>query len=58
MTVPVDPIATALVVSRCLDAMGIPYTVGGSIASSFAGEPRSTARSPNPLLEAGDDEPT
>jgi len=40
--VPVDPIETALVVSRCLDALGIPHTVGGSIASSFAGEPRST----------------
>jgi len=42
MMVPVDPIETALVVSRCLDALGIPHTVGGSIASSFAGEPRST----------------
>jgi len=42
MTVPVDPIETALLVSRCLDALGIPHTVGGSIASSFAGEPRST----------------
>jgi hypothetical protein len=42
MTVPVDPIETALVVSRCLDALGIAYTIGGSIASSFAGEPRST----------------
>jgi hypothetical protein len=42
MTIPVDPIATALAVSRCLEAMAIPYTVGGSIASSFAGEPRST----------------
>ena len=42
MTVPVDPIETALMVSRCLDALGIPHTIGGSIASSFAGEPRST----------------
>ena len=42
MTIPVDPIETALVVSRCLDALRIPHTVGGSIASSFAGEPRST----------------
>lgn len=42
MTIPVDPIETALVVSRCLDALGISHTVGGSIASSFAGEPRST----------------
>lgn len=42
MTATVDPIETALTVSRCLDAMGILHTVGGSIASSFAGEPRST----------------
>jgi hypothetical protein len=42
MTVPVDPIETALMVSRCLDALGILHTIGGSIASSFAGEPRST----------------
>jgi len=39
---PIDPIATALLVTRRLDAMQIPYTIGGSIASSFAGEPRST----------------
>ena len=37
-----DPIAVALVVARTLDALGIANTVGGSIASSFAGEPRST----------------
>ena len=42
MTEPIDPIATALLVVRHLDAMGIPHTIGGSIASSFAGEPRST----------------
>jgi hypothetical protein len=39
---PVDPIDTALAVGRRLDALGILYTVGGSIASSFAGEPRAT----------------
>jgi len=39
---PIDPIATALLVTRRLDAVQIPYTIGGSIASSFAGEPRST----------------
>lgn len=39
---PVDPIETALTVGRVLEALGIPYTVGGSIASSFAGEPRAT----------------
>ena len=42
MTVPVDPIALALSVAHVLDTLGIPYTVGGSLASSFAGEPRST----------------
>ena len=42
MTVPVDPIAVALAVTRALDALGIIHTIGGSIASSIAGEPRST----------------
>jgi hypothetical protein len=42
VTVDYDPIAIALIVARHLDALGITYTVGGSIASSFAGEPRST----------------
>lgn len=42
MTVDVDPIATALLVVRELEALRIPYTIGGSIASSFAGEPRAT----------------
>ena len=42
MTEPVDPIAIALTVTRALDALGIIHTIGGSIASSIAGEPRST----------------
>jgi len=42
VTDPVDPIAVAIAVSRILDSLQIPHTVGGSIASSFAGEPRST----------------
>ncbi len=42
MTVPIDPIAVAIVVARALDALGIVHTIGGSIASSIAGEPRST----------------
>jgi hypothetical protein len=42
MTEPIDPIGTALLVARHLDAMQILHTIGGSIASSFAGEPRST----------------
>jgi len=37
-----DPIAVALAVTSALDALGIANTVGGSIASSYAGEPRST----------------
>jgi hypothetical protein len=42
VTEAIDPIETALHVSRLLDALGIVHTIGGSIASSFAGEPRST----------------
>lgn len=42
MTVPVDPIAIALSVARVFETLGIASTIGGSIASSFAGEPRST----------------
>jgi hypothetical protein len=42
VTTPVDPIALAIEISRLLDRLAIPHTVGGSIASSFAGEPRST----------------
>lgn len=42
MTDPVDPIAVAIAVSRILDSLDILHTVGGSIAGSFAGEPRST----------------
>ena len=42
MTVPVDPIAVALTAAGILETLGIRYTIGGSIASSIAGEPRST----------------
>ena len=42
MTPPIDPIAIAFSVTHVLDALGILHTIGGSIASSFAGEPRST----------------
>jgi len=42
VTDPVDPIAVAIAVSRILDSLNILHTVGGSIAGSFAGEPRST----------------
>ena len=37
-----DPIAVALRVIDAFDALGITSTIGGSIAASFAGEPRST----------------
>lgn len=43
MTAPVDPIGIALLVARVLETIGVAHTIGGSIASSFAGEPRSTA---------------
>jgi|SRR5688572_7747492 len=42
MTTPVDPIAVAAVVVDVLERLGIANTIGGSIAASFAGEPRST----------------
>lgn len=38
----IDPIAVALSVADVLGALGIAHTIGGSLASSFAGEPRST----------------
>lgn len=37
-----DPIEVALLVAGHLDRLGVAHTVGGSISSSFAGEPRST----------------
>jgi hypothetical protein len=37
-----DPIALALVVAAILERLGIPYLVGGSLASSIHGELRST----------------
>lgn len=42
MTHDADPIAVAIEVVQTLDALEIANTIGGSIASSFAGEPRST----------------
>jgi hypothetical protein len=42
VTDPADPIAVAIRVTDALEAQGISFTIGGSIASSFAGEPRST----------------
>jgi hypothetical protein len=37
-----DPVDAALAVTAALDACDIPYTVGGSLASSFSGEPRAS----------------
>ena len=42
MTEAPDPIAVAVAVTEALDALGILNTIGGSLASSFAGEPRSS----------------
>jgi hypothetical protein len=42
VTALVDPIAVALAVADAFDTLGIAHTIGGSLASSFAGEPRST----------------
>ena len=37
-----DPVGIALLVARALESLGVPYLVGGSLASSISGEPRST----------------
>lgn len=37
-----DPVAVALSVAQVLEARGLRYLVGGSLASSLSGEPRST----------------
>jgi hypothetical protein len=42
VTIDVDPFRVALVVVSALETIGVTSTIGGSIASSFAGEPRST----------------
>lgn len=38
----IDPVEVALLVTGHLEALGVPHTIGGSLASSLAGEPRST----------------
>src|SRR5688572_13247854 len=37
-----DPLAVAGKVIDALDRLGLRYSIGGSMASTFAGEPRST----------------
>jgi hypothetical protein len=39
---PVDPLAVAWTVSQALAQLGVVHTIRGSLAASFAGEPRST----------------
>jgi hypothetical protein len=66
VTTPPDYLGTALIVIRALDQLGIVNTIGGSIAASFAGEPRSTIdvdivaaihdRHVQPLVDALQDE--
>ncbi|RPJ46698.1 MAG: hypothetical protein EHM19_03890 [Candidatus Latescibacterota bacterium] len=36
------PIAVALLLAEVFDRLGVPYLIGGSVASSILGEPRST----------------
>ena len=42
MTRTFDPIEVALTVTRILENLDVPNTIGGSIAASFAGEPRAS----------------
>ena len=37
-----DPLDIALIVVAALEGAGIRYTIGGSVASSFSGEPRAS----------------
>jgi hypothetical protein len=37
-----DPLAAARFVTEAFERLGVRYSIGGSMASTFAGEPRST----------------
>ena len=39
---PAEPLQVAALVGAVLDSLGIAYSIGGSLAGSFAGEPRAT----------------
>ena len=39
---PVEPLAMAAILAAHLDDLGIRYMIGGSVASAYHGEPRST----------------
>ena len=42
MSGPADPLKVAALVGAVLESRGIAYSIGGSLAGSFAGEPRAT----------------
>jgi len=42
VTEPLDPIGVALLVTQTLDRLGVRHSIGGSVASSIAGEPRGS----------------
>ena len=42
MSIDLEPLQAALSMARVLDQCGLRYVVGGSLASSVSGEPRST----------------
>ncbi len=39
---PLEPLETALRVVEALESLGVPYLIGGSLASAFYGVPRAT----------------
>ena len=50
-----DPVAVAWWVARVLEGCGLRYLVGGSLASSVSGEPRSTLDVDLVVAATGDD---
>lgn len=51
---PVDPLTVAVAVVEVLDRLAIPCVIGGSVASSVLGEPRSTLDL-HIMIDANDD---
>ena len=39
---PINPLTIATTVAEVLERLDIPYVIGGSVAASVLGEPRST----------------
>lgn len=52
---PIDPLAIAALVASVLEEQGIRYVIGGSVASSLVGEPRTTLDL-DVMIDAGEDE--